>query len=293
MVRRVVILGMALVIMAFSTTVWPQGFGSGSGQCIDPGPSGLALEYSAGHATNLGTSKSGLTEASDSLCVGVEYKTFHTLFFGFRLPVSISPHTTMRLGGSLIIPAVADVDSFDYDSSPPLLAREYSASTSWSTADAIIGYEIAAGVSALAGFRWDHWQSSFTDPRISPLFIGSLSPSDRGDFTANAYVPLVGIVTRLGGVSFGVLGFPCAFGDLVDHANANAGGTLVRTTARATFSQGYYAELFGDGKETAVVAGIEEESVAVDFQFRRHVLVIGGKVEFSFDMSRLTGRLPM
>lgn len=321
MKRRVVAVSLVLVFIAFPALVSSQGLlpGVRGGVCSEGRP--FALEIYAGYASDLGTAITDLMFVNSGDHIGLEYSTSHQLYLGAGLPFRVGRRSTLRLGGSLTFGGTAKVDSIDYNVTIARVARVYNADTTWGTLDAVLTHEMWSGVTALVGFRWDNWQSSFKTSEVNPAFTAFLSPDDKGDFVANAFVPLIGIVTRTGGFTLGVVGFPVVFGDMVDHANENFAALLIRERVNATFSRGYYVEFFldtavpmdavlgglagnlslfaklnildgrGNGNFAVRADNLDQDSYAVQWAFHRELFVVGGKVELPFDLSSLTSLL--
>ena len=164
---------------------------------------------------------------------------------------------------------------------------------------------------ALAGFRYDYWQTSWKHPVDTAL--GVHGPNDTAFVTVNSYIPLVGLLSKRGRLTFGVVGFPFVFGDVEHKENYSLGQTFVRITGG--FNSGYFFELFGEyglpmpgftgssefdlslfGKYNAMeaksdakiaVTGFADETW--DFVFRRQLFVVGAKATLNFN---LAGILP-
>lgn len=278
------------------------------------------LEVFLGYASNLGSPRVDETFPTLDEEGSLTYSTTHEVYLGLGLPITFTERAGVRLAGGVTIPATYQADSYDDDFTPVELARQYHSETVWGTLEAMAVYEVRSGFTALAGFRWDNWQSKFTNPRINPAYAGVLAPTDNGDLMLNAFMPMLGVMSNTNGFTLGLMGFPFAFGSYTDHSSATP---LVRVTRDVTFSEGYYLEVFFDtsfamaefmasglpgtvsfyakanffearGSGSLIERNSTGASTSLDMDstFRRTMLVIGAKAQIEFDIAGLTSHLP-
>ena len=209
-----------------------QGFSDGT-SCV--------LDLNVGYTTDL-----GMTKFSDMVVALVnadlDYATSHALSLGASVPIDVNGGCTVRLGGVLTLPFSQKVEA----STPPpnsFHERDWSGDTFWGAVEALIICPINSSFSTVAGFRWDNWQTSLSNPSkfYPPAFY---TPTDTGALTVNTYLPLLGIISSRGGLTFGALGFPYVPGDM--DLRETSGGIGSFFTETGSFGSGYFLELFSD-----------------------------------------------
>jgi hypothetical protein len=223
---------------------------------------------------------------------------------------------TFALGATLSIPTVSQGEELLTGSAGgTLLARKWDADTYYTTVEGLWAYPVLTGWSALAGFRWIYWQTSYTNSY--DITLGSLT--DTGDVTINGYVPFVGIMTKRGGFTIGAVGIPTTVGT-VEHKESVLGSTN-RLVVTGDLSGGYFAEIFAEyGIPAYDAMGVmadfsifckvswlhatstvtmQDLSTAggfatprdFDFILDRNLLFLGAKTTLNFDLSQYTGGL--
>ena len=143
-------------------------------------------------------------------------------------------------------------------------ARKWSADTYYATLEGLWAYPIYDTWSALGGFRWVYWQTTYKNPYD---VVGGSLASDEADVTVNAYLPIFGIMTSMRGLTVGAVGFPTTIGR-VEHKESFAGNTS-RIKAAGDFDGGYFAEIF-----------MEYGVPAYDLPGLSAALTVFGKVSF-------------
>jgi hypothetical protein len=190
---------------------------------------------------------------------------------------------------------------------------EYSwgTNTSWATLEGIFTIPLSCSSGgletyALAGFRWDNWQTTWRNPVRQSGLIGARNGTDVATADVNGYIPYVGLLTRMGGVTFSACAFPAVFGN-ARHSErvtpAIPGGPV---TSWGTFKKGYFLETraeytlpvpVGDSDVwfsafftyNVLEAGMDinyddsaNPTSKQDFRFYRKLFVLGGKAELAF-----------
>ena len=99
------------------------------------------------------------------------------------MPVIMRNMGGMVLSGSWAIPSRSDARADDFN--PPgtqLGGRTWTGITTWATAETLLAYSIRPGLSGVAGYRWDYWQTGYDDPEdVSAGFIAAAA-TDSADF---------------------------------------------------------------------------------------------------------------
>jgi hypothetical protein len=72
----------------------------------------------------------------------------------------------------------------------------------WDVVDGSLSFGVACGVSAVGGFRWDHFSVSMSHAPLLPAFS---SQTDQGDVTINSYQPYGGVEFAFTGCDSGIL----------------------------------------------------------------------------------------
>ena len=191
-----------------------------------------------------GTSNVGNTQYSENTTIAVadfDYATTRALYLGTSLPIKLGDVATFRLAGSITIPHTEKVEQL---TPPPFRfhVRDWQGETTWGTLEGLLEYPVGLGVSFVAGFRWDSWQTSFTNPSNVYLFYPSAS-TDTADLTLNSYLPLLGIVSTQGGITVGAMGFPVLRGDMEVHESRNLFASNLISES-SNFGEGYFVEVF-------------------------------------------------
>ena len=237
---------------------------------------------------------------------------------GLALPISLGDEGrfgTFVVGGTVAIPSSAQGEEiFTNGGSPPatLHARKWTADTYYATAEGLWAYPVLGDWIALAGFRWVYWQTTYTNPFD---VRGSSLPTDTADVTVNAYLPLLGIMSKMGGLTVGAVGFPTALGDVTHYESFNGSNSHIKVSGG--FDGGYIAEVFVDYavslqdspilssafsafskaaflttegvvKLEQTLTGISEE---YDFRLQRNLLFLGAKGTINFDIAGLVDLL--
>jgi hypothetical protein len=257
-------------------------------------------------------------DAETLVAADFEYAPVQAFYLEFRLPVSLSSYCELQLTGGITVPVTVKVEElFPQSVFVPGNQRhnaDWDADTTWGILEGLLSFPLDSGFSVVCGFRWDHWQSSLKNPRNISLF-SSHNSTDTAALTVNGYLPLIGIVSSVGGFSFGAMGFPVALGDVEVTASQNRFGTLVFRES-GHFDSGYFLEIFTElnlpnpgfalaGTDGSVslfaklsfyeatdnitfsVSGSFSQTDNTDFAFRRTLFVAGGKASINFSLPSL------
>jgi hypothetical protein len=186
------------------------------------------------------------------------------------------------------------------------------ADTYWAILEASWAHPLRNGLSILAGFRYDCWQTSFRDPRNTTKGTWpQATDRDSVYLTVNSYLPFAGIMGSLGGLTLGAIGLPMYFGGAKSEGAENQLGPLLLKT-EVNFNSGQFVEVFAEyllsplqpvrgldasvaifGKFNAVggksagilgASGNVESRNPYNFIFRRNLFIFGAKATFNFDL---------
>jgi hypothetical protein len=189
-----------------------------------------------------------------------DYDPVHSFYCGLSMPLEL-PVGSVTFDGSLTYPATWRVVETlgPVNATPDGYSRAWTfTDTMWFTAQGIYESPEYVGVSALAGFRWDRWDTALRDPHSPATNVGATSNElDEGSLTVDLYLPIIGLKMRMNGFSLGVLGAPVCSGETSQIS-------LVNTTAlhqgKGGLGSGYLLEIFGDYG----VSGISDISGATE-----------------------------
>ena len=236
--RAIVLTSLVLILTVGPICACAQGFlcGKNLSSCSDPGL--RAVEVYAGLVTNADmTQVVGRTrDPGRPWFDGFDGDNRYTsLYAALALPVSLGRMGTFRASAGIGVPAVGLGQVYnDFDNDGVLnWTAKYDADTYWATIEGLLSCPVGYNFCALAGFRWDYWQTSYNNPYDTNPAAGTVAP---WYLTVNGFVPLVGLVTEYQGLSFGAVGFPFMPGTMdIEDPDLKANGT---------FDNGYYVEIF-------------------------------------------------
>jgi hypothetical protein len=279
------------------------------------------LSVYGGWATNAGMTNYAVSREAP-LVGGVplaewdyEYNSFYA---AVTLPVSMGDYGAALFSGSVALPSSSPGREKLYTPALALGAtRRWSADTYWATLEGIWAYPLSGTFSALAGFRWVCWQTSYKSP-INELNPALYALTDAADVTVNGYVPFVGLLATYRGLNVGAVGIPTTIGE-VEHNEVFSTNAIV-LEAKGTFTGGYFFEMFADYslplpggmgpgidadlslfgkcsflevKATPTVSwwqgGVFLGDEEMDFRLQRNLVVLGAKATLKFN---LAGMLP-
>ncbi len=319
--KRLSVLGIFFVLV--SAPAFAQGWLGSLG--INPGDD---LSFSAGYVDHRNGAVIGFGDEEDSLRSGRhEYFGSRVSFpvRGVKLSLSgqkvVSPNTALVLSVSYLIPSLVDaVDTYDWQTVRQgfhTQARGWKADLQWWDVDGMGVFRPYEALSILGGFRYDSFQTCFSDPSSMQNIAGGLRgyPTDESDLTITCYVPYAGVQVNMGSpygnLTVKAIGTPWLPGEVIYKNTVNAerpagGVRFNRFSTSGSFSSayllelfaeygldiaGYRAALFGEYSLTHAVAHLEKErvqqptggSVLTDsdrfaFSFNRNVWVVGGKI---------------
>lgn len=172
------------------------------------------------------------------------------------VPVTGCSPLGFALGGALLFPLDQRSDETVYAQGQGVAERTWLANSQWWYLQTLVSYELFSGVSGVVGFRYDNFQTNFTDP--SREVFGGGGAIDRVDLTINSYIPYFGLalssVSPGAGVSteIGVVGFPTLLGS-VDFREAGRFHVLGVAVPGFSASDGFDAGYFLEGYANAIV----------------------------------------
>jgi len=248
---KLVVVILSIVLLAWGPgMVFAQGLGlpsfgglMGGPSCApkaDPkGGAGLALEV--GYLTT--NPSVSLDFTADQLALGGVRQFQH------RYPVQglwLALSADGRVGdlgvftrGSWLVPSNKESDEA-YNGTVAL--RTWGAKTQWYTLEGAGMYPAYGSFAAVGGFRYDAFDTSFSDPVAVGLAF--TNPSDEADVTVRAYIPYFGLVVNQdAALKFGLIGFPYLFGNV--KYNQTFGGVFHFESSGA-LRNGYFLEAFAE-----------------------------------------------
>ncbi len=276
------------------------------------------LSLTGGYITNAGVTHYKVSKAGNGV-VGVRQAEwdydYASFYMAGTLPVSLGDRGALLLSGSVAIPSTSQGRETVYNNAfAPVGRRLWSADTYTGTLEAIWAYPLSGTFSALAGFRWVYWQTSYKNPKVQVPF--SYANTDSGDVTLNGYVPFVGLLATYGGLNVGAVGIPTTVGNLV-HNEVFGGVNAIVLKATGAFTGGYFFEMFADygmPMPGSLVAGYDADvalfgkcsflaidasptldwdvvgvkfTETMDFTLQRNLFVLGAKATLNFNIAGL------
>lgn len=166
---------------------------------------------------------------------------YSALQVGATLPLAVSDTGLAVLSGSLAFPSTGMGEERIVDVGGNIgNRRNWDADTYYATLEGLYAHRVHSGFYALGGFRWSYWQTSYKNWQNQAGYW-NLADTDTGDITINAYLPLVGVMTRMGSLGVGAIGFPTTLGTAQSRWNDEPRDL---TEFTGTFDGGYFAEAF-------------------------------------------------
>jgi hypothetical protein len=204
------------------------------------------LSVYGGWATNAGMTNLSLSKGNPIFgTMGHEVwdYDYSSFYMAATLPISMGDYGAALFSGSLALPSTSPGRATNYSFAGPLMAvRRWSADSYWATLEGMWAYPLSNTFSALVGFRWDCWQTSFKSPIDE--FGGWSAPTDTADSTVNGYIPFVGLLATYRGLNVGAVGMPTTIGQV--EVNEVFGGSNQFLEDKGTFTGGYFFEMFAD-----------------------------------------------
>lgn len=132
------------------------------------------------------------------------------LWFGLSGRAELADCVSARVEWRHLFPSDTSVDTYTPLAQGPRGIRKFSTSHyQWDVVDASAAMNVACGVSAIGGFRWDNFSVNMSRPQVVSLLS---SAADQGDLTINFYIPYVGAEFAFqgcdSGFMFKVIGTP-------------------------------------------------------------------------------------
>ena len=142
-----------------------------------------------------------------------------------------------------------DKDTENYNHNLPITQ----ASRHWNTKndtyyfDGMGFYNFFRGAALVGGFRWNHLETSFSNPSGQINILGL--PGDESVIIVNVFQPYVGAMIDQGGPSrilrAGLIGWPQLYGSVTYEETVGGAATRIDSRSR-NVSSGYFWEIFGE-----------------------------------------------
>jgi hypothetical protein len=187
---------------------------------------------------------------------------------------------------------------------PTVGNRTWNTRTEWWYLDAAATWACCTPLKVLAGFRYEHYSTSFDNP--TDIYGVPSNLNETADLTVNSYLPFIGLQTRIGDSGSNVLvrwiGFPIAPANLTfSETNAVSLGNRVDSTGN--WSNSYWMEVFAEyNRNFAAGMGIGAffrwnlyhaqaslttnplgfSGVSSDASFDRNTITLGGNILLNF-----------
>jgi hypothetical protein len=238
------------------------------------------------------------------------------LWLGLEQKINLTCDLGVDLDGWVLIPSnrqgseqeptitIVNVGTTTTISVPGLGNRTWNTRTEWWYLDAAATWAFCTPFKVLAGFRYDHFSTSFDNPTNGYGVV--FTTADTADLTVNSYLPFVGLQTSIGGPASNVMvrwiGFPVAPANLTfSETNPNTLGTRVDSTGN--WSNSYWTEIFATynrnfaagmgigaffrwhlyhGQANLTTNPLGFAGVSSDASFDRNAMTFGGSFSLNF-----------
>jgi len=260
-------------------------------------------------------SEAGNITAATGVRTGKWAYDYDTFQVGFGLPITLGDEGQFGqfiISGTYALPVSSDGEELLTDAAAPptsLLSRKWSADTTYGTLEGVLAYPVYDTWYALAGFRWVSWQTTYKNPKDSNGGLGA-TVLDEADVSVNGYVPFIGVMTSMRGLTVGAVGIPTTLGTVEHRETIGA----LRLKGKGDLDGGYFAEVFLDYStptfempglsagisvfckaswlRTTTDLKLEELSTPIapqeyDFALQRNLFFVGGKATFDFTLPDL------
>ena len=173
----------------------------------------------------------------------LEHRTpLRGLWLGLSKEISLWRNCGVMVSGwYLISSGVSELESINHGT---VFDRTWDAKADWGFLEALATFGCGGG-SLLAGFRYDHFSTRFTNP-FNLFGIESLV-TDRADATANSYIPLVGVQWRNIGATSSLtvraVGFPVIPGN-INYLQSFVGALALEATSH--YKNSSFLEVFAE-----------------------------------------------
>jgi len=207
---------------------------------------GAGLEAYIGYMEDRsGTTLSADREGGPGLSSITNHFTNRGIWFGLTGSTCPGANFSFTASGWYLLPFQSDSRK-DYRFSFGLpQGRTWEIDHQWWFVDGLFAWNSPAGMTLLAGLRYDYHDIRFKNAS-DVVVIASLG-SDTADNTSQAWIPLVGtqyaLYSSMGNVVFRVVGFPTIFGSTTFKETAGGGR---RVEAKGTYDSGYFLEAFAE-----------------------------------------------
>ncbi len=172
------------------------------------------------------------------------------------VPVRGSGPLGMAVGVAFLFPFDERSREILVSSTGQAVERTWLSDTQWWNLQMFLTYDFGPGITAIAGFRYESFQTNFTSP--SAEVFGGTTFEDTSNLTVNSYIPFLGLAAaatlpRVGlNAEFGVIGFPTVMGS-VDFVETGLFTILGQTIEGIPVSDGFDNGFFLEGFAEATV----------------------------------------
>jgi len=168
------------------------------------------------------------------------------VWFGLAGSTCLWENLSFVGSGWLLAPSsISSRKDHEFSVGPPLTARSWDVDPQWWFVDGLFAWRVPAGLSLLAGLRYDYFAQNFKDP--SDVVLHPSLPSDTSDYTSQAWIPLLGtqysISGAMGNLVVRAVGFPTILGRFT-YKETQVGA--VRFEAGGNYDSGYFLEVFAE-----------------------------------------------
>ncbi len=211
---------------------------------------------------------------------------YDAIQLGASAPVTMGDMGLLTLSGALALPSTGTGREQFTRHSPgtrPQAGRDWDADTFFAYLEGLCSYPVYGGFTALGGFRWCNWQTSYKNSRnfVQPT---RYDDRDTGDVTVNTYVPFVGVMIDMGGLSTGAIGFPAVFG-AIESTWVDEPGDLFRFSGE--FGGGYFLEAF-IGYDVSMTNAVGDSELSIGLLVKYSTL----RAETTLNLERIVGSFP-
>jgi hypothetical protein len=324
-VKRVIFLCVALALITSPSMVFAQGF---YGSPETPFQVNIYTGWVAnGWMTSLGLDTSGRGVLGYTQ-FDWEHKT-SSAYAEVAVPFDLDDLgvLTVSVGGQLPGVKRPGNGQIYVPEGPITFTTEWDTDTYWATVGSLLAYPISSlggNWLLLGGFQYDCWQTSFSNRHNwQPPWWPDVSGADTADLTVNMYIPKVGVMNAMPGLTVGAVATPLLFGSVSFRESQNSGGVEQLLHFDDVFDSwgSWYVEAFGGyslpasfgsfiggegdfqvslfGRFIYVAAKKKEVELKYtrvppstqgiyhnlfDLNFRRGLFIIGGKAALNFNL---------
>jgi hypothetical protein len=144
--------------------------------------------------------------------------------------------------GSWLVPSHNQADHTYLLTIGTVESRRWRTKVQWYNADIAGTYSPHGALTAIGGFRFDSFDTTFHDRDVEAV---DELPTDVHDLTVTAYIPYVGMMVNQGSaLKVGLIGFPYVPGNIKN--NRTYGSAVLRHEATGSLRTSYFLEAFAE-----------------------------------------------